>query len=126
MDKRNDSLLLFLSAWNALEVFINKTFKELKPIAKELVENKSCIEKLGKPLISTFDSHLFDKFSPKDKMIIICCKLPSCGNAEVEKFMEIKKVRNDFTHGDDIDLNNLPTIGTQTLLRKLLRSKLEA
>jgi hypothetical protein len=58
--------------------------------------------------------------------VVISAELnPSEADADIQSFQRGKKLRNEFSHGEAIDENNLPVSDIQGLVRKFLRLHLQ-
>jgi len=111
---KNDALLSYLSAWTALEVFVNKSFKLKK---QQLIENMT-ERGLDEPFQKEIEK---DKFSLMSKFKMLCFYLSNPDEcSDVERFKGLKDIRDKLLHGDEIDLKSLPVFETQNLLRKYL------
>ncbi len=114
VDSKNDTLLSYLSAWTALEVFVNKSFKLKK---QQLIENMT-ERGLDEPFQEEIEK---DKFSLMSKFKMLCLYLSNQDEcSDVERFKGLKDIRDKLLHGDEIDLKSLPVFETQNLLRKYL------
>lgn len=119
----DDNLRSFLFAWTALEIFINKIFKEYKPKFLETYK----VNQLPSLNQKLFDRLEEDECSIQDRFIVISSLLSQeDAEEDLDKFRSVKKVRNDLVHGEDIDEDSLPTPSVVSLLRKYLKLHLEA
>lgn len=115
LDSKSDSLLAFLSSWTALEVFVNKTFKNQK---QKLIKNLIDHNLLDEEMTGEIER---DKFSLTTKFEMICINLNNSEiSSDMDLFKRLKKSRDDLFHGDEIVLDSLPTHEAQNLLRKYL------
>lgn len=118
LDRNTDILRSFISAWSALEILINKIFKvyrdcweiefEKISIVPNLEEYRTVInEAMEKSLSLTY------KFA----VISICLDEKHDAN-DIATFKKIKKVRDHFFHGQDIEEATLPISEAQCLFDK--------
>ena len=122
-DKDIDNLRSFLFSWIALEVFINKMFKEYeKRFFKTYIVSK--MNSSAQTLFNRLKKVMKDKYNPKDKFIVISACLSDEPEKDLEEFVSAQKVRNKLTHGVRIDESNLPTEKIILLLRKFLQNHL--
>jgi hypothetical protein len=116
-----DRLRFFIAAWTALEMFVSKTFQQYE----RLLFNELRLE--GRPaahdqFLERIQGVMKDKYRLWDKFAVIACQLsPSDADADVETFKSAKDMRDDMSHGQDIDEAALPLNAVQNLLRKYLR-----
>jgi hypothetical protein len=114
VDSKNDTLLSYLSAWTALEVFVNKSFK----LNKQKLIASMTERGLDEPFREEIEKN---KFSLKSKFNMMCLYLSSQDEcSDVKSFRGLKDMRDKLFHGDEIDLKSLPVFETQNLLRKYL------
>jgi len=114
-----DKLRAFLFAWAALEIFINKTFKEYEDKFME----EHTIEKLTATAKLFFDritEVMKDKYRLSDKFMVISSLLSKDAEQDLKEFRSLKKIRDSFLHGDKLDENSLPIAPIIMLLRKYL------
>ncbi|MEM9948699.1 MAG: hypothetical protein AAF810_21915 [Cyanobacteria bacterium P01_D01_bin.36] len=143
-----DKLRSFLSAWTALEIFINKTFKGQyeKAFFEQLEDDSvpavlpSFIERIFK---ITKDNYGWDRadrldvlksnlkpirsymnkgrYKIADKFSLIASLLSlETAEADLKNFKHIKKKRDRLFHGEDVNEDILPVEMAQSLLRKYL------
>jgi hypothetical protein len=115
-----DNLLAFLSAWDGLEIFVNKNFRDYEDAA---------FGRLSGPekFIGRIRHVMNDKYRLTDKFSLIAFELSKDADVtvDVEIFQEIKEMRDKLLHGVEIDSSKLPTEKTRTLLRKYLRLRIQ-
>lgn len=122
-DKDTDNLQSFLFGWTALEVFVNKTFKEYEQRffkAYIVSEVPSCAQQFFNRLREVMK----DKYRLRDKFMVISACLSDQREKDLEEFVSAQKVKNNLSHGVRIDESNLPTKGIILLLRKYLQQHL--
>ena len=116
-NKRNDELKSFIFGWTALEIFINKNFKKYdKTFWLNLTQGNPIFIKFSDRL----NSILQDRLRLNDKFLIIvsCLNQDSDILDDLELFDKIKKIRDNYFHGQPVD--NLPTEDIDNLLKKYL------
>lgn len=109
----SDRLKQFLYFFLFIETYTNRQYvllntKQKKPY--KTLENQNKIKEEG--------GELFCKFR--------CCKISvwkHLNDEDIESFKEMKKIRNDISHGEDIEESKLPVEKIQRLALKLLRTK---
>jgi hypothetical protein len=122
--KETDNFQSFLFAWTALEIFVNKTFKDYEQrfFNRYLVrEVPSSGQKFFDRLRNVMNN---GKYRLQDKFMVIAACLSDESEKDLDEFVSTKKVRDKFLHAVRIDESNLPTERTILLLRKYLRRHL--
>lgn len=120
MDLTSDTLLSFLSAWAAFEIFISKTFKEYEG----LIFNDAGSSPIPAhpEVIRRVREVMSDKFRLTDKFAIIAGVLNKNDvDADLKAFSSLKGLRDKLFHGQEIDIRNLPCETTRNLASKYLR-----
>lgn len=121
-----DDFRSFLSAWNALEIFVSSTFRQTYS------ERWLGVLKTGAPASanSYFDrlrEIMSDRHRLVDKFVVIASLLnPAEAEADVAVFKTLKARRDAISHGADDAAERYPIEETQQLLRKYLRLHLGA
>lgn len=124
-DRRTDPLQRFLSAWSALEIFVNRCF------SADYEQKWFAIMEAGAPTAATpiferFKSVMHDKYRLNDRFLIIAAVLaPDQAAEDLEKFSSLKKVRDNLLHGAETP-EQLPTETSQQLLAKYLSLHLDS
>lgn len=115
-----DSLTAFLTAWAGLEVFANKTFKDVyEPLAFTTLEDASPPARTS--FIKRLRNVMADKYNIRDKFVVIASELDGAdATADIELFKNVKEQR-DAVHDMSIAPDALPTSQARNLLRKYLR-----
>jgi hypothetical protein len=115
-----DPLQKFQYSWNALEIFINKSFEDYeKELFNEL--NAGSHPKTRREYLDRIRTVMKDKYRLKDKFSLISSRLcPNDSDADTTIFNDIKKLRDKILHGADICEVILPVDSCQNLLRKYL------
>ena len=116
LKSRTDSLRAYLSAWTAVEIFINKTF----PIFEEKFfaelkagEHPETREKY----LDRIRTVMKDKYTLVDKFSVVSLRLsPANTDKDIKSFIRIKKQRDKLTHGENITDSELEVENTQRLL----------
>jgi hypothetical protein len=99
----NNKLRRFLAAWTCLEVFIKKFGKRPKPANIATQQGSSQIPHLVR---------LFESAALKLGLEHL--------EAELVSFKRVKKVRDDFIHGEQVDVEFFPTEEIRSLIHSLL------
>ncbi len=132
-DYETDRLKIFLFGWFALEIVINKAFSNyehafLSPLVKAgqptLRERfLGCIKEFKKD--KNGDYYLTDKF--RAVTVVLFPNSPDNQLEEdSEKFVRLKKLRNEISHGEEFSEKNLPIHDISALLRKYVLAYLTA
>lgn len=113
---KSDNMKSFIFAWTALDIFLNKLFKIYKPkFFFKYTENEA------PEVVKNIFEKTNDQYSLMEKFIIIISIVHVDIEIDVNKFKRIKKLRNDFIHGNkDIKETDLPTDELINLVRKYL------
>lgn len=122
-DKDSDNLESFLFGWTALEVFVNKTFKEYEQkFFKEYLVSEATFS--AQKFFDRLRDVMKGKYSLKDKFTVISAYLSNEPEKDLKEFVSAQKVRNNLSHGKRIDESKLPTERIIFLLRKYLQNHL--
>lgn len=116
-----NELQTFISAWSALEIFVNTTFKETyqKHWFKIM---KSGAPDSANPVFERFEIVMKDKYRLADKFLIIASVLdPDNAAKDTDKFVGLKKVRDGLLHALDTPSSPLPIDAIQNLLLKYMK-----
>jgi hypothetical protein len=117
-----DDLRAFLFAWTAMEIFINKIFKEIE--AKFLDEyTKDTSPKIVNDFFERIKDVMKDKYRLKEKFIVISSVLGSAEEEDLRKFLLAKNVRDNFLHGEDLDMATF--LPCKSLILALLKKYLK-
>lgn len=120
----SDRLRGFLTAWTALEIFVNKVFPTYRQTVYErLVDAQP-------PALADYVKRLEcvmeGRHNLRDKFSVIAVSLDAREAApDIAEFARIKKIRDKFAHGEDVSEDLLPVEETSSLLRKYMRLHLE-
>jgi len=122
LDRATDNFRAFVSAWSALEILIGKIFPMYqKKLASEM-ENISAAPGLTAYLQRIADV-MSDKHNLADKFAVISMYLDDEQNvAEIERFRELKRIRDLLSHGEEVPDGSLPTKEVQRLFEKYFRN----
>jgi len=116
-----DRLLAFLAAWAALEVFANATFKDHYN-DEWYAMLVAAAPPAAKGVVGRLEEVMKDKLRLVDKFSVIASILdPTGASGDIDKFSEIKKVRDEFFHALQGGDSGFPTEATLSLFRKYLR-----
>lgn len=116
-----DQLMAFLSAWTALELFIQQAFKSTYEPRLHALFEKAAPSSASRFLERMRDV-MNDKYNIRDKFVAVASALDEVGaEADIVHFAQLKKRRDDFAHAMKDDPTTLPADATRDLLRKYLR-----
>jgi hypothetical protein len=121
MEPDQEKLRSFLSAWMALEVFVNKTFGTY---AESFWNNLSAVVSvpMRERYLKRIHDVMRDTYKTLDKFVVISAELdPAADDGDIQIFQRGKKLRDEFSHGGAIDESALPVADVQGLVRKFLR-----
>ena len=116
-----DKLASFLSAWSALEIFVNKAFPSQE---KRLFD---AIASSHKDFIARLREVMKDKYRLVDKFSLLATTI-SADTAvdDIKIFKDLKKIRDELLHGADVNTSRLALETTQALLRRYLLAYIKA
>lgn len=121
-----NELQTFISAWSALEIFANATFKETYQECWFQIM-KSGAPDAANPVFERFQDVMKDKYRLTDKFLIIASVLdPDNATTDADKFSELKKVRDGLLHALDTPQSPLPIGEIQNLLLKYMKLHLNS
>lgn len=125
LDRKTDGLRTFISAWAAMEILVNRVFREYE---KTFVGD----------ILSTSPTHgasryfrritevMKDKYTLVDKFGVIASLLSGeTSDTDVELFKHVKKVRDDLFHGYNVQETAFPNYELRSLLTKYFRSHVD-
>jgi len=121
-----DMLRGFLAAWNALEIFIGKTFTKYEV---ELVGkiNEGAHNDGRQNYLKRIGEVMKDKYRITDKFAVVSGQLcPADTDADLVVLQKAKKMRDTLLHGKDVKESELPVVPVQNLVRKYLRLHFES
>lgn len=126
LQTEDDKLRSFLSAWTALEIFINKTFGLYeKQFFKEL--NDGDHPNVRNQYFQRIQTVMKDKYRSTDKFSLITSLLsPESADEDIKFFKSAKTERDKLSHGRDLVDAALPVKEVQKLVRKYLQLHLTA
>ncbi len=121
LQTEDDALRSFLSAWTAIEIFINKTFRSYEErLFREL--NDGDYPDARRQYLERIRSVMRDKHRLTDKFALIASLLcPEDADEDVEQLRQAKEDRDKLSHGQDIREDRLSVRTVQELIRKYLR-----
>lgn len=124
LDMESDELLSFLSAWNSLEIFLNRAFKDYERSIFAGPGDGHAVA--HSEVVGRIKSVMSDKFRIFDKFVVIAGVLDAA-NADDDSrtFLDVKKRRDGLLHGKEMVARQLPGETTRKLVRKYLRLHLE-
>jgi hypothetical protein len=125
LDARNDTLRRFIFGWTALEIFINKLFDGYR---QTFVSDKIEIPNASRHAERVALAVETGEYMPVDKFIIIAAVVNVViSNSDIEEldgdadeFQRLKRIRNEFFHGEDIPEKTLPDAEVREFLSKYL------
>jgi hypothetical protein len=121
LEPNQEKLRRFLSAWMALEVFVNKNFAAYVNRFWDSVSAGVTVP-IRERYLKRIHDVMGDKYNLLDKFVVISAELnPSEADADIQSFQRGKTLRDEFSHGDAIEENTLPVSAIQGLVRKFLR-----
>ncbi|WP_088891867.1 hypothetical protein [Leptolyngbya ohadii] len=113
--QETDDLKVFLFAWMAIEVFINQCYKDCAiddfPIENVPYNYKDRVNRLFKDRKREFKPTVAQKYA-----YLSIFKWDFTDTSDYDVFMFAKKVRDNFAHGQKIDLNSLKQLAEAILL----------
>ncbi|MFI0460019.1 MAG: hypothetical protein ACH254_20735 [Candidatus Thiodiazotropha endolucinida] len=120
-----DSLPAFISAWSALEIFVNATFKSRYERQWFAIMEEGAPES-STPIFERFKDVMQDKYRIVDKFMVISAILdPDGANEDVKSFKPLKEIRDNMFHKFDSIPDYLPVENVQALFVKLLKLHLQ-
>ncbi len=116
----DDPLRSFLASWSAFEIFVNKVFGAYETSLFESMQNKGAPAVQSK-YIERIRAVMKDKYRLADKFSAISLQLSS-GTADVDldTLLQVKKVRDELSHGESVDESRLPVQSIRDLASKYL------
>lgn len=121
LEPNQEKLRRFLSAWMALEVFVNKNFDAYRERFWDSL-SAAVSQPIQERYLKRIHDVMRDKYKPLDKFVVISAELdPSEADRDIAIFQRGKDLRDEFSHGEAIDEHALPVADIQGLVRKFLR-----
>jgi hypothetical protein len=121
----NDRFRAFLSAWNAFEIFIHKTFDLVEKSLSLNLSNRE-IGQGEKSYLEKLRSLATEKLNMGDKFTILANHYaPLHAEKDLEVFASLKKQRNELAHGVLIADSDLKVEQAQELLIRYLKACLD-
>lgn len=125
LNASTDNYRAFIAAWSALEILIGKLFPVYQ---KNLTADLRKVS--GAPGLRTYldrvASVMTDKHGLADKFAVLSVYLDEESKPnEIDEFRGLKRVRDQLSHGVELDESTLPTGEVQRLFDKYLRSHLQ-
>lgn len=120
-----DPLLSFLSAWTALELFVQQVFRTTyEPQLHDLF--RAATPASATPFVERMRSVMKDKYNIRDKFVAVASALDAVeADADFATFKRLKERRDDLAHAMKGELATLPSELARVLLRKYLRLHLQ-
>jgi hypothetical protein len=120
LQSSDDPLRSFLSAWTALEIFVNKTFNHYDTVFFQQLTAGNHPSVRGQYL-ERIRSVMESKYRLADRFMLISCQLcPDDADEDMQSFMNAKEQRDKLAHGQDVSETGLPVGSVQKLVRKYL------
>lgn len=123
LETKQDKFRAFLSAWSAIEIFINKVFVQYEAKFISNVDNDHSSHGVSKYL-ERIQSVMKDKYRLTDKFTLIASFLGDDIENDINLFNRIKKQRNDIYHGQAFDEEILPVEDARRLISVYLKKHL--
>lgn len=120
LEEAKEELQRFISAWSALEIFVNAVFKSTYEARWfEIMEEGAPVS--ARPVFARFQDVMSDKYRLADKFLVIASVLdPATAAGDAAEFGRLKKLRDGLLHALDTS-SLLPTDAIQKLLLKYMR-----
>jgi hypothetical protein len=124
-----ESFRAFLSGWTALEILINKTFKELEEhffSSLDIPHQREMSVKFLAGVRKTMEGKqsLVDRFTLVSS-VLLPTQVAEAAESDLSTFKRIKKLRDEIAHGSTIDEDGLPIDELSQLLLKYLAARTE-
>lgn len=119
LSTNTDRLRGFLSAFIALECFVNQAFKlyEAKLYDAMRPSGQSTVH----VVVDRISEEMSKTYKLADRFALVAGQLdPNSSEADFDAFKEAKKLRDGFSHGEQIDEAVLPVNDVLRILRKYL------
>jgi hypothetical protein len=124
LNRRLDNFRAFHSAWNALEIFVNKVAPSYKAIATQELSDPKIAADRKKELEASL-TKLAEKITVSYNFELITGYLGEEGrDVDLASFALLKRARNLVIHGQDFVEDELPTADVHRLFDKYLRNHL--
>jgi len=118
LQSSDDPLRSFLSAWTALEIFVNKTFNHYETMFFQQLAAGNHPGVRGQYL-ERIRSVMKDKYRLADKFMMISYQLcPDDADEDMQRFMNTKEQRDKLAHGQNVSEAVLPVDSAQKLVHK--------
>lgn len=112
----DDTLRAFIFAWTSLEIFVNKNFNTYETKLWNGLDTS-----VQGDFLKRIQEVMKDKYRLADKFTIISSQLcPDDADNDIQLFKKIKKQRDNLSHGEDINEEDLLLVDVQNLTRKYL------
>ncbi len=125
LDLSHDKFRSYLFSWAALEIFINKIFnKYYEDEILSGISNGSSARGINS-FVSRIRTVMKGKFNLQDKFILISSFLGKNQEEEIALFKRCKDLRDDISHGTEIEDTSLPVEKLRILLAGYVFSHLQ-
>lgn len=126
LDRGTSPLRAFIAAWSALEIFVNVAFKERHhDLLIAALSASTPALKIG--VVPRIEEVMVDKYRLSDKFAAIAAFLtPDSVEADLKIFAGLKKERDAYFHGDQLESVEAHAEEAQKLLRRYLGLELDA
>ncbi len=125
LETTQDNLKAFISAWSALEILTNKVFPDYEE--KFIIEVKDHHNSHGvNKFLERIKDVMKDKYRLADKFSLVASFLSNEITEDIQLFKNMKKVRDDISHGKEFDEKKLPVEEARKLASKYLKNHMLA
>lgn len=120
-ETEEDTLRSFLAAWSAFEIFVNKVFGTYEDrFFKSLLEEGHT--EVQKKYLERIREVMKDKYRLADKFAAVSFQLsPDTADEDLKTVLQVKKIRDELSHGESVDEAALPVKPIRDLASKYVR-----
>lgn len=120
-----DPLRSFLAAWTAFEIFVNKVFGNYEASFFDRLSEEGHLE-VQRKYLGRIREVMKDKYRLADKFAAVSFQLsPASGDEDLKTVLQVKKVRDELSHGETVDEASLPVKAIRDMASKYLRLHVE-
>jgi hypothetical protein len=120
-ETEDDPLRSFLAAWSAFEIFVNKVFGTYESFFFDGLLEEGYPE-VQKKYLGRIREVMKDKYRLADKFAAVSFQLsPGTGDEDLKTVLQVKKVRDELSHGESVDEADLPVKPIRDLASKYLQ-----
>jgi hypothetical protein len=125
LETDDDPLRAFLAAWSAFEIFVNKVFATYEASFFNSMLEEAHPE-VQRKYLGRIREVMKDKYRLADKFAAVSVQLsPGTGDEDLKTVLQVKKVRDELSHGETVDEASLPVKLIRDLASKYLRLHVE-